>query len=186
MHYYKTNGGIIAVKNPIDGDEITADEYLSLKNNIKTPVWTEEMQKRYEMTRPLTADEVNRLFITQNIQTIITDDAVASRAVEFHPEMQYDGSLINAGTRIRWGKVLKRAAVDLWDTETNNPDNAPTLWEDIAYRDGIRIIPEIITATLAFSEGEYGWWEDKLYRSKVNGNAYNPSVVPDNWEAVEI
>ena len=41
-----------------------------------------------EKSRPLTADEVNHLFITKNIQTIITDDATASRAVEFHPGMQ--------------------------------------------------------------------------------------------------
>lgn len=114
------------------------------------------------------------------------DDKQASTVPQMFGGMNYDGSLIKAGTRIRWGNVLKRAAVDLWDTRDNNPDNAPTLWEDIAYRDGIRIIPEIITATLAFSEGEYGWWGDTLYRSKVNGNAYNPSVVPDNWEAVEI
>lgn len=139
-----------------------------------------------EKSRPLTADEVNRLFITQNIQTIITDDATASRAVEFHPGMEYNGKLIPAKTRIRWGNGLKRATVDIWDTESNNPDNAPTLWEDIAYRDGFRIIPDIITATLTFSEGEYGWEGDVLYRSKINGNSFPPSVVPDNWEAVEM
>ncbi len=135
-----------------------------------------------EKSRPLTADEVNRLFLAQNINTVITDDATASRAVEFHPEMQYNGKLIPAKTRINWKGKLKRTAVDVWDTEANNPDNAPNLWEDIAYRDGFRIIPEIITATLAFSEGEYGWWKDKLYKSKVNGNAYNPDVYPHNWE----
>ena len=135
-----------------------------------------------EKSHPLTADDITRMFLVQNIQTIITDDATASRAVEFHPGMEYNGKLIPAKTRIRWGKVLKRPAVDIWDTKENNPDNAPTLWEDIAYCDGFRIIPEIITATLAFSEGEYGWWEDKLYRSKVNGNVYTPAVYPDNWE----
>lgn len=137
-----------------------------------------------EKSRPLTEIEISRLFITQNIQTIITDDATASRAVEFHPGMKYDGSLITAGTRINWHGTLKRAAVDIWDTKENNPDNAPTLWEDIAYRDGFRVIPEIITATLAFKEGELGWWNDKLYRSKVNGNVYTPAVYPDNWEEV--
>jgi hypothetical protein len=145
-------------------------------------------QRKYELSeksRPLSAEEVNRLFIVQNIQTIITDDATASRAVEFHPEMKYDGKLIPTKTRINWKGKLKRATVDIWDTKENNPDNAPTLWEDIVYRDGFRIIPEVITATLAFSDGEYGWWEDKLYCSKVNGNAYNPSVVPDNWEEVQ-
>lgn len=141
-----------------------------------------------EETRPLTVDEINRLFIMQNINTVITDDATASRAVEFHPVLQQDKvqtastPLIKAGTRIRWGDGLKKAAVDLWDTEANNPDDAPTLWEDIAYRDGFRIIPEVITATLAFSEGERGWWGDTLYRSKVNGNVYTPDVYPANWE----
>ena len=138
-----------------------------------------------EKSRPLTADEVNHLFITKNIQTIITDDATASRAVEFHPGMKYDGSLIPAKTRINWNGKLKRASVDLWDTKENNPDNAPTLWEDISYKDGIRIIPEVITATLAFSEGEYGWWKDKLYRSKVTGNAHTPEVYSNNWELIE-
>lgn len=147
-----------------------------------------EMQKlsaKYEIdekSRPLTADEVNRLFIMQNINTVITDDATASRAVELHPEMEYNGKLIPAKTRINWHGTLKRSAVDIWDTEHNNPDNEPTLWEDIAYRDGFRIIPEVITATLAFAEGECGWWGDVLYRSKVNGNVYTPAVYQANWE----
>jgi hypothetical protein len=110
------------------------------------------------------------------------DDARASTVPQMFDGMKYDGNLIKAGTRINWHGNLKRAAMDIWDIETNNPDNAPTLWEDIAYKDGFRIIPEIITATLAFSEGECGWWEDKLYRSKVNGNVYTPAVYPDNWE----
>lgn len=147
----------------------------------------EAAQRRAELaekSRPLTTDEVSRLFIQQNINTIITDDATASRAVEFHPKMQYSGALISNGTRINWNGKLKRAAVDLWDTEANNPDNAANLWEDIEYKDGFRIIPEVITATLAFTEGEYGWWKDKLYRSKVNGNVYTPDIYPDNWEEV--
>lgn len=111
-------------------------------------------------------------------------DAVASTAVSAYPRLKEDGSLVKAGTRINWNGVLKRAAADLWDTAENNPDNAPALWENIDYRDGYRIIPETITATLAFSEGECGWWEDKLYRSKVTGNVYTPAVYPANWEEV--
>ncbi len=186
MNYYKKpDGTVFSCYKPLAGfEEITVEAFNDHMTKVTAKL--ERLAELHELTRPLTADEVNRLFIAQNINTVITDDATASRAVEFHPEMKYDGSLIPAKTRINWNGKLKRATVDIWDTEANNPDNAPVLWEDIAYRDGFRIIPKIITATLAFSEGECGWWNDVLYRSKVNGNAYNPSVVPDNWELVEM
>lgn len=114
------------------------------------------------------------------------DDKTASTAPELFPGLKQDGSLLEAGTRINWHGTVKKASADLWDTEDNNPDNAPNLWADLAYRDGIRIIPDVITTTLAFSEGELGWWDDLLYRSTVNGNVYTPAVYPDNWELVEM
>lgn len=113
------------------------------------------------------------------------DDSAASEAPELFPQLKQDSSLIKSGTRINWKGTVKRAAVDLWDTAENNPDNAPTLWADIDYREGYRIIPEVITVTLAFAEGECGWWGDVLYRSKVNSNVYTPAVYPANWEVVE-
>lgn len=121
-----------------------------------------------------------RSVIEQSAQSL--DDATASTAATLFPGLKQDGSLVKAGTRINWGGTVKRASVDLWDTEANNPDNAPTLWADLDYRDGYRIIPETITVTTAFSEGECGWWGDTLYRSRVNGNVYTPAVYPDNWE----
>ena len=123
--------------------------------------------------RPIMEQAVNSL-----------NDKTASMATTLFGTMQYNGALIPAKTRINWHGKLKRSAVDLWDTETNNPDNAPALWEDIEYKDGFRIIPGIITATLAFKQDEYGWWKDKLYRSKANGNVYNPEVHPTGWEEV--
>lgn len=109
-------------------------------------------------------------------------DAVASVTVIAFPQLNEDNSLIQAGTRINWNGVIKKAAVDLWDIAENNPDNAPALWKDLPYRDGYRLIPETITVTEAFSEGECGWWDDVLYRSKVNSNVYTPAVYPANWE----
>ncbi|MBO5671407.1 MAG: hypothetical protein J6S41_07645 [Clostridia bacterium] len=102
------------------------------------------------------------------------DDRIASEAPSMFPRMDYSGKLIRSGTRINWNGVLKRAAVDLWDTEANNPDHAPTLWEDIMYRDGYRIIPEVITVGLAFSAGERGWWGDVLMESIPDNNVYTP------------
>lgn len=112
------------------------------------------------------------------------DDASASSAAELFPALKQDGSLVSAGTRINWGGTIKRASVDLWDTEANNPDNAPTLWEDIAYREGYRIIPATITVDTAFSKGECGWWGDTLYRSLIDANVYTPDAYPAGWEVV--
>ena len=112
------------------------------------------------------------------------DDASASNAAELFPALKQDGSLIPAGTRINWHGIVKRAAVDLWDTEANNPNNAPTLWEDIAYREGYRIIPATITAGTAFAKDECGWWGDTLYKSLIDANVYTPEQYPAGWEAV--
>lgn len=113
-------------------------------------------------------------------------DATASATLALYPGMNYAGELITAGTRIRWGGGLKRAAVDLWDTEQNNPDNAPTLWEDVAYYMGHRVIPENITSTLAFSAGEIGYWpkNGKFYRAINNGTTWTPEAHPPAWEEV--
>ena len=111
-------------------------------------------------------------------------DADASTAAELFPRLKQDGSLVSAGTRINWGGKVKRAAVDLWDRTENNPDNAPTLWEDLAYRDGIRIIPETITAGTAFSKDELGWWGDTLYKSLLDANVWTPEQHASGWEKV--
>ena len=112
------------------------------------------------------------------------DDKTASTAVSLYPAMRYDGGLIRAGTRINWRGTLKRAAVDLWDREDNDPDHAPTLWEDIQYRDGYRIIPDVITVGLAFSAGERGWWGDVLMESIPDNNVYTPEEYAANWREV--
>jgi hypothetical protein len=96
--------------------------------------------------------------------------------------MQYNGKLIKAGTRINWNGTVMRAATDLWDTEENNPQNAPTLWEEINYRSGYRVIPETITVGTAFAMDEIGWWKDMLYKSLIANNVWNPDAYPAGWE----
>ena len=113
------------------------------------------------------------------------DDKTASTAAMLFPRLKQNGELVKAGTRINWNGTIKRAAVNLWDTAENNPDNAPNLWADIEYKEGYRIIPEVITVTTAFAKDECGWWNDALYRSKAEANVYTPEQYPSNWEKVE-
>lgn len=125
-----------------------------------------------------------RPIIEQAAQSL--DDKTASEGAELFPALKQDGGLVRAGTRINWNGMLKMAAVDLWDTQESNPDNAPILWQDILYRDGIRIIPSPITVTEKFSQGELGWWKEAVYESLVGDNVYTPDQHPSNWKPMDI
>lgn len=116
------------------------------------------------------------------------DDKTASECPAIYETLKEDGHLVKAGTRINWHGDIKIAGADLWDAAENNPDNAPNLWKDLAYRDGIRVIPDVISVTDAFSYGELGWWGDDIYRSIMAGektNVYTPSQYPAGWENAE-
>lgn len=124
-----------------------------------------------------------RSIIEQAVESV--DDKTASEGAVLFPRLKQDGALVPAGTRINWGGIIKRASADLWDTDTNDPDNAPDLWEDISYKEGYRIIPATITAGTAFAKDECGWWCGELYRSLIDANTYTPNDYPDGWEMVE-
>ena len=113
------------------------------------------------------------------------DDVSASSLPEMFPKLKQDGSLVKAGTRINWNGKLKKAAVDLWDTAENNPDNAPSLWEDLNYVNGIREIPEVITVTTMFYKGEKGWWKGAVWESLQDNNVWNPEQFAAGWKILK-
>ena len=112
-------------------------------------------------------------------------DAQASTAAEVYPSLKNDGTLVPVGTRINWNGTIKRAAIDLWDTEINNPNNTPTLWEDINYIDGYRVIPETITSGTAFNIDEYGYWKGVLYKSLIDNNVWTPEQYSAGWQVIK-
>ena len=112
-------------------------------------------------------------------------DKDASGCVDLYPTLKQGGSLIKAGTRINWGGWLKQATVDLWDTEENDPDHAPTLWVKINYKDGVRVIPDVISAAEAFALDELGWWNGAIYKSLIAANVYTPDAYPQGGELQE-
>lgn len=111
-------------------------------------------------------------------------DGTASETAALYYTLKNNGELIKVGTRINHNGTIKRAAVDLWDTTENNPNNAPALWEDIDYREGYRVIPEVITVGTAFALGERGWWKDELYESLIEANVYTPEQYANGWVKV--
>lgn len=117
---------------------------------------------------------------------ISLSDKEISEVPGFCDTMKYSGSLIPYQTRINWFGQVKRALVDLWDTEENNPENAPSLWENIQYKNGIRFIPETISVAAAFAKDELGWWKDELYKSLIDNNVWTPDGYPAGWEKQEV
>ena len=131
-------------------------------------------------------NEARKLREIIHTAAISLEDKDASQAAVLFPRLKGEGALIKAGTRINWHGVVKRAAVDLWDTPENTPDSALSLWEDLAFKDGIRIIPKVITAGLAFQPGEKGWWNEELYESiHPTANTWTPEEYPPAWKKVE-
>lgn len=170
-----------------DGNVVgTQEGYTTLgEHSVVIGKITTAEQERDNLAAALAVETAKAPYI--ETLTASLDDATASTVIPLYGGMKYDGNLIEAGTRINWKGALKRAAVDLWDTEANDPEHSPTLWEDIMYRDGYRIIPEVITVGLAFANGEKGWWTDGLlYESLADNNVYTPAAYREHWKVVEV
>ena len=116
-------------------------------------------------------------------------DGITPAEISLHPDLfprlKGDGSLIKAGTHINWHGTIKRAANALWDTVENNPDNAPTLWNDIAYREGLRVLTGPIPATNPVQVDEICWYKDEKWKN-ISGvpSVYLPDEYPAGWEVV--
>lgn len=132
----------------------------------------------------MTRAEAIRLRSAMEAAAESLDDQTASGAPEMFRRLIGSGSLVEAGTRINWNGTVKKAAAALWDREDQDPDHAPELWADLDYVDGIRKIPDTITATLAFAKGELGWRNGVTYKSLVDGNVWTPEVYAAAWEVV--
>ena len=144
--------------------------------------------KLEEASRPLTDSEILRIDMRQRVNSLTIDNQTAGRMIDCFPTMREvcaEGELIPAKTRIRDdkdGSIIWRNNVDVWNTEANSPTNAPTLWDRIAYHEGIRIIPDEIPATLAWMKDELGWRDGHVYKSGMDGNVYLPGSVGALWE----
>lgn len=66
------------------------------------------------------------------------------------------------------------------------PDTTEALFKKLMFRDGIRIIPEVITTGDMFAKDELGWWGDTVYKSLMDANVYTPEQYSAGWEVVEV
>lgn len=122
---------------------------------------------------------------TLRAETAVAPETLTDKAALFvpslFPTLKGKGALVKAGTRINHNGTLYRANNDIWDYVENNPFNAPTLWEVVTYTDGVRDIPEVITAASAFYKGELGWWNGAIYESLIDSNTWTPTQYAAGW-----
>lgn len=130
-----------------------------------------------ERTRPLTADEVTRMLIARQINTLEVDDNTALRMVEYYPEWA-SGQAYTAGYKVQHGGKLWRCiqAHTSQDSWAPSADTA-SLWERIdETHDGTLADPIPYSGNMALSAGLYYVQDDVIYlctRDTVNP-VYNP------------
>lgn len=141
----------------------------------------------------MTRDEAYKLraIVEEAMSGASLDNRTAYDGLVLHHDTQKDstfwtdGHLITTGTRLRWGTRLLAAMNDLWAYPENNPDNAPALWEEIAYLEGCRVLTGPISASNPVQPGEMCWEDGVLYKCVYHvACAYRPSEYADAWEEV--
>ena len=130
----------------------------------------------YERTRPLTADEVSRLLIAQQINTLSVDDNTALRMVEFYPDWAA-GQDYPAGFKVQRGGALYKVLQAHTSQTGWEPENAPSLWAKVLIPDE-NIIPEWEQpdSTNAYSKGDKVTHNGKTWVSDVENNVWEPGV----------
>lgn len=177
------------IKTPTKTYEAELPEYTH--EELEQMEKDEKRMRLEEASRPLSDTEILRIDMRQRVNSLTIDNQTAGRMIDYFPTMKEvcaEGALIPAKTRIRDdhdASIIWRSNVDLWNTTENSPTNAPTLWDRIAYHDCIRIIPDVIPATLAWMNGELGWRDGHVYKSGMDGNVYLPGTVGALWEQMD-
>ena len=111
-------------------------KYVNGKAVELTPEEIAEFQKQaaiaeaQEKSRPLTEQEVSRLLIAAQINTLTVDDSTALRMKEFYPAWEA-GNSYAAGYKVQkdgklWRVLQAHTSQPGWE-----PENAASLWEQI-------------------------------------------------------
>ena len=137
----------------------------------------QEAWEAAERTRPLTLEEVSRMLITQQINTLTVDDNTALRMLEFHPAWAA-GQAYTAGFKVQYGGKLWRCLQAHTSQTGWEPSiNTASLWEQICEtHDGTMTDPIPYDGNMALTSGRYYIQDYVIYlctRDTVNP-VYNP------------
>lgn len=154
------------MKKCVNGEliELTSDEIAAMESEAAK-------FEAAERTRPLTADDVTRLLIAKQINTLNVDDNTAIRMLAFYPEWASDTGY-NAGFKARRGGKLWRCVQAHTSQAGWEPENAASLWTEICEtHDGTIDDPIPYSGNMTLESGKYYLQDYVIYRcTRDTGN----------------
>lgn len=123
-----------------------------------------EREAAAERKRPLTEQEVSRMLLAQQVNTLAVDDNTALRMKDFYPvwtvgESYAVGYKVQKGGRL-WKVAQAHTAQTGWE-----PENAASLWTEICEtHSGKQDDPISYNGNMELTDGLYYWQDDTLYR----------------------
>lgn len=158
------------------GRELTASEIVARQAEAKR---FELMEK----SRPLTAEEVTRLLIAQQINSLVVDDNTALRMVEFYPQWTTDTDYAT-GFKVQRGGTLYKCLTAHTSQDDWTPEAAPSLWAKVLIPDET-VIPawEQPGSTNPYMAGDKVQHNGKTWVSDVDNNVWEPGVY--GWSQTE-
>ena len=149
--------------------ELTEEEITAMKQ------WSAKAEAM-ERNRPMTEQEVTRLLITQRINDLQVDDGTALRMKEYYPRWA-PGVVYSTGFKIGHGGKLWRVRQAHTAQTGWEPENAPSLWEQInEVHEGTLSDPIPYEGSMALEQGKYYYQNNAIYLCiRDTGNSvYHP------------
>ena len=131
-------------------------EYLELSaEEIAAMEAAQAAYEAAERTRPLTLEEVNRMIIRQQINSLAVDDNTALRMREFYPDWAV-GQDYPEGFKVQYGGALYKVLQAHTSQDGWEPENAPSLWAEICESHaGTLTDPIPYNGNMALEAGKY-------------------------------
>ena len=151
--------------------------YIDMDNRAEEKLKSEYLKNEAaERSRPLTAEEVSRMLIASQINSLAVDDSTALRMREFYPLWEA-GQDYTAGFRLRYGGLLYKVLQAHTSQETWAPDAAPSLFAKVLIPDET-VIPawEQPDSTNAYAKGDKVTHKGKTWVSDVDNNLWEPGI----------
>lgn len=155
----------------------------STKSEVEEFLRQRSAERAQEASRPLTAEEVSRMLIATQINTLTVDDTTALRMVSFYPEW-LTGTAYATGFKVQFGGILYRCLTTHTSQDGWEPTAAPSLWAKVLIPDE-NIIPEWEQpeSTNPYMKGDKVTHNGHTWVSTVDNNVWEPGVY--GWEKEE-